>query len=421
MATNRSVHTVAALVAVLALGLVACSSDGSDGSPPSTSERTTTTAANEVAEPLARYADYASESYEDPTHWVCRPDAEDICDSNLDATVIEADGTTTVERHTVAEDPPVDCFYVYPTISRDTTPFSDWKASPDEEGFVTLQQAARLNSVCRVFAPVYRQATLTSLTSRLAGTEVDGPTADPYADVLDAFRTYMAEDNDGRGVVLVGHSQGTGMLSRLIGEEIDPNADVRRHLVGAYLAGGAVAVPDGEEVGGDFDEVPLCTEGDETGCITTWASFRSTAPPPANSFFGKPRGAADGQVAGCVNPAAVGGGDAELHAYFPADATASILDSLGAGGGSGPWLAGPTGEAIDTPFVSLPGLVTGSCADTDGYRYLSVAVHGDPADPRSDDINGDLTPEWGLHLVDVSLVMGDIVDRVRDQSEAYAG
>ena len=40
---------------------------------------------------------------------------------------------------------------------------------------------------------------------------------------------------------------------------------------------------------------------------------------------------------------------------------------------------------------------------------------------RADDIPGDLTPEWGLHLVDVNLVMGDVVRQVAAQSDAWSG
>ena len=48
-----------------------------------------------------------------------------------------------------------------------------------------------------------------------------------------------------------------------------------------------------------------------------------------------------------------------------------------------------------------------------------MTVDGDPSDPRADDIPGDLTPEWGLHLVDVNVVMGDIVALVEQQIAAY--
>ena len=417
MLSRRPLLTVLALLAALAL-VAGCSSDDPSADDPSGSESSSTTVEEEAAaSPLERYRDYQSQEYDDPAHWVCRPDVEDICDSDLSTTVVNADGTTQVQEFEPAEDPPVDCFYVYPTISRDTTTYSDWEASEDEEGYVTLQQAARLGEVCRVFAPIYRQRTLTSLGERLSGVESGNEQeGDPFADVLDAFRTYMAQDNGGRGVVLIGHSQGSGLLTQLIRDELDPNEDVRQLLVGAYLAGSSVAVPEGEVVGGDLQELPLCTEPAQTGCVTTWATFRSTALPVEGSLFGKPRGGSG--MAGCVNPASIAGGSAELQAYFPSDASASILSSLGTDTAGRTWLQG---HDFTTPFVTLPGLVSGECVERDGYSYLEVTVHGDPSDPRADDIAGDLSPEWGLHLVDVSLVMGDIVDRVAEQTEAYSG
>ena len=83
------------------------------------------------------------------------------------------------------------------------------------------------------------------------------------------------------------------------------------------------------------------------------------------------------------------------------------------------WLPSSVGE-ITTPFVSVPGLVSGSCVFNDGFNYLSVDVHPE-AGPRADDIGGDLTPDWGLHLVDVNLVMGDIISLVETQSLAFVG
>ena len=417
---RRSLLTLLAVFAALAL--VAGCSEEDPPAPQRTGETSTTVEGSEGAsgaEPAAldRYRDYESQEYDDPAHWVCRPDLEDICDSDLSTTVVNADGSTEVQEFEPADDAPIDCFYVYPTISRDTTTYSDWEASDEEEGYVTLQQAARLGQVCRVFAPIYRQRTLTSLGERLAGVESGSQEeGDPFADVLDAFRTYMAQDNGGRGVVLIGHSQGSGLLNELLRTEFDPNEDVRQLLVGAYLAGSSVAVPEGEVVGGDLQQVPLCTEAGQPGCVTTWASFRSTAPPAEGSLFGKPREGSG--VAGCVNPASVPGGSAELQAYFPSDASASILSSLGTDTEGRTWLEG---HDFTTPFVSLPGLVSGECVVRDGYSYLEVTVHGDPADPRADDIAGDLSPEWGLHLVDVNLVMGDVVQRVAEQTEAYAG
>lgn len=46
-------------------------------------------------------------------------------------------------------------------------------------------------------------------------------------------------------------------------------------------------------------------------------------------------------------------------------------------------------------------------------------MHADPEDPRIDDIGGDLTPEWGLHLVDANLAMGDLATITESQARAY--
>jgi hypothetical protein len=413
------------------VGLAACSSDdeeggggaaSSDDSVPSDREEGTTT--GPLDQPLAAYADAASDVYADPATWLCRPDVDDdVCDQDLDVTVVEADGSTSVEAFEPVDDAPVDCFYVYPTISRDESVNSDRDASTDEEGYAALNQVARLGEVCRVFAPIYRQTTLTGLSSALSGGG-GGPSAEAgeiaYGDVLDAWEHYLAEDNDGRGVIFVGHSQGSAHLSRLLAEEVDPDPEVRDRVVAAYLAGWGVDVPPGEVVGGTFQDLPLCEADDQTGCVLSWASFREAAPPPEGAFFGRSRGSGD--PAACTNPAdlvgGVGGDRVALDSIFPSDPEGGLLSSLGAGGDPQPYLDPEVGQ-VETPFVAVPGLITGTCAEVGGYTFLSVGVEGDPADPRVDDISGDLTPTWGLHLVDVNLVMGDLVDVAAAQTDAY--
>jgi len=90
-----------------------------------------------------------------------------------------------------------------------------------EEIVTVLSQAARLTSTCRVFAPVYRQVTLGGIGRDADAPEGVDPRAVAYGDVLDAFRQYVANESDGRGFVLIGHSQGAGHLKTLIAEEID--------------------------------------------------------------------------------------------------------------------------------------------------------------------------------------------------------
>ena len=62
----------------------------------------------------------------------------------------------------------------------------------------------------------------------------------------------------------------------------------------------------------------------------------------------------------------------------------------------------------------------------DNATYLEVSVHADPSGKRTDDIVGDLSigpqvqANWGLHLVDVNLSMGNLLDIVAQESKAWA-
>jgi hypothetical protein len=83
-------------------------------------------------------------------------------------------------------------------------------------------------------------------------------------------------------------------------------------------------------------------------------------------------------------------------------------------------------QPIDTPWVSTPKLLTAKCTSNENASgYLEVTVHGDPADPRVDDIVGDIgappnvLANWGLHLIDVNLSMGNLLDIVGEQTKAY--
>ena len=350
--------------------------------------------------------------YRQESAWLCRPGRADACAADQRVTIVAADGTLKPELFYTSSKPEFDCFYVYPTVSLDPTPNSDMIAGKEERGVAGVQ-AARFTSHCRVFAPLYRQVTLVALRSIMQGKPVSPDRAMALADVTAAWRDYLERDNHGRGVVLIGHSQGSTILKSLLSQTIEGHP-AQKLLISALLPGTNLAVPRGKLVGGELKSTPLCTRSSQTGCVIAYVSFRADSPPPANSRFG--RASSDDLVVACTNPAALGGGKAVSDAIFP---TVS-------GFGSAPapkWTA--TNSAPTTPFVRTPGLITTECRNTDGASYLAVTVNSNRADPRTDTISGDVVVgdqilrDWGLHLLDMPVAMGNLVALTETQATAW--
>jgi hypothetical protein len=346
--------------------------------------------------------------YAVPANWLCRPGiTNNACDVNLDTTIVQADGSTSIERFTPNPNAPIDCFYVYPTVSLDAFTQSDLIPGPEELN-VAKSQVARLGSECRVFAPMYRQFSLGALRARMsggAGVPARGTPADANNDVDDAWAWYLANENKGRGVIILGHSQGSGQIMRLIADKVDGKPDQSK-LVSAIVMGFSLHVPKGQDVGGTFKNIPVCKTASDRGCAISWSSFRSTVPPAANAMFGAGR---DNLEAVCTSPATLLGRDgSDTRAYW------STADKE--------WVKGKT---IATPFVATPGLTRTECVREGSHNYLKVTFNADPADPRIDDPGTDVMaagkpdPNWGLHLNDANIGMGDLVEVVRKQGAAW--
>lgn len=356
--------------------------------------------------------------YADAQNWLCTPENPLACDVDLSTTIVNTDGSTALQTWAARADAPIDCFYVYPTVSLDATPNSDMVAGPEEYN-VVRSQFARFGSECRTFAPLYRQVTLTALRANLGpGGQSAAPDREmPYRDVADAWNYYLQHYNQGRGVILVGHSQGAGVLSRLIINDIEGH-DVQEQIISAMLLGASAQVPDGDTVGGTFKQFPACESGDQTGCIVSYVSFRSDVPPAANSLFGRN---AEGSTAICTNPAQLANGHNQLTAHLSNTAVEGFSSNAPSA-----WVTG--GATINTPFISVPGLLSAECIDNGRFHYLEITVNADPSDPRTDTISGDvmnadgsINASWGLHLIDVNAAMGDLVTLAGRQARAYLG
>jgi hypothetical protein len=318
----------------------------------------------------------------------------------------------TVSHASPAANPPVDCFYVYPTVSEQSGLVANLHIDPSENA-VARVQASRFSQTCKVYAPVYPQLTLHALSAESAITPADLITA--YGGVQAAWKDYLAHYNHGRGVIVIGHSQGASMLIHLLAYQVDSDPAVRSRLVSAIILGGNVTVPVGKTVGGSFHHIPACTHSSQTGCVIAYSSFDQ--PPPTDSLFGRP-GAGVSLISGstssaglqvlCVNPADLSGATAPLDPYFPTRSTATGLGLL----------SGLVPPKLPTPWVTEPGLYSGQCQSQGGATWLQVSAPIHAGDSRAT-VGQTLGPAWGLHLVDVNIALGNLVDLTRTEAAAY--
>jgi hypothetical protein len=171
-------------------------------------------------------------------------------------------------------------FFVHPTsyLNRER-----WNAPMGENADADADNIARtyirgmaspFNAASEIWAPKYRQATMGAfLTDADEGQKaIDAA----YQDVREAYRYFLSSLDKDTPLVVVGHSQGSLHLIRLLVEEIKgtPAAD---RLVAAYAIGWPISIEH------DLPEMGLaaCATSAQTGCVLSWSSFAEPADPAA--------------------------------------------------------------------------------------------------------------------------------------------
>ncbi len=363
-----------------------------------------------LATPAQAQPAAAAPNYSKDSSWLCLPGRSDVCSTPLPTTALSANGYGSIGKSEIAKSPPLDCFYVYPTVSNDQGMNSDLIVGREEK-LAAETQFARFASVCRPFAPIYRQMTVASIAAYATGGDITEAAVIAYRDVLAAWRNYITMRNQGRPFVLVGHSQGSLMLQQLIAREIETNPAVARRMRLAIIPGYNVLVPQGKLVGGTFKKFPLCSRPGETGCVMTWVSFREKNVPPRGAIFGYAE--QPGMTVGCVNPALPGSRNwLKLDSYW------FTRSRLPVPGGPISWSSEGTPS---TPYVRTDGLVSGKCVN-DGQRgYLWIRTNSRSGEKWTDRVGGEVgmlgmfLPGWGMHLIDMAEAEGDLVRQVEEQ------
>jgi hypothetical protein len=359
-------------------------------------------------------ASASTPDYTKDSTWLCLPGRADVCATPLPTTALGPNGYGSRGQSSPAKDPPLDCFYVYPTVSRDQGLNSDLNVS--EETGAAAVQFARFAGVCRTFAPIYRQMTLGAVAAFAAGADVTAAGELAYRDVAAAWRNYLATRNNGRPFVLIGHSQGSALLQQLVARDIETNPAVAARMRLAILPGFDLFVPQGKLVGGTFKKTPLCSRPGETGCAISYVSFREKNVPPTGALFGI--ATQPGMTVGCVNPARPGAtGWVPLDSYWYARSSEPVP------GGPISW---SSEGAPATPFVHTQGLVSARCINEGQRGYLWIRTNHKPGEKWTDRIGGEVgalggfLPGWGMHLSDVYEAQGDLIRDVGEIGAAEA-
>jgi hypothetical protein len=340
------------------------------------------------------------------TVWLCNGTrSPDLCKPNLTTTLLSNSGAAEGLRPVRRERTRFDCFYIYPTVSDDKSANSDLSIDPEERS-IALYQAARYSQLCRVFAPMYRQVTLTQLLKG-PSTITAQMSRIAYDSALSGWRDYLRTYNKGRPFVLIGHSQGSFTLRKLIATQIDPNRRLRRLMVSAILLGGNVLVKTGRDVGGDFKHIPACHRATDISCVIAFSTFN--APVPSNSLFGRPSAALGQQPPPDSSVLCAYPGSRRLSTVLPTEpfAPSSTIGKASA-------LIGYPAFHVSTPWVEFDHAYTGGCSSADNAHVLQIQDQ-----PGAAHLHPVPDPTWGLHLTDANIALGNLVDVVSREERAY--
>ena len=167
----------------------------------------------------------------------------------------------------LGEDREVDVFLICPTVDTRSETNSFDLNDKLRGNFIYALDLERgiFDRTCRLFSPYYRQMSINAYmlpeNERVEAREI------AYADISAAFRWYLRNENDGRGIILAGFSQGGEMCLELLkeyygGDSAEAQA-LREQLIAVYSIGWMVT----EEMTETWPQIVPATGETDTGTV----------------------------------------------------------------------------------------------------------------------------------------------------------
>jgi hypothetical protein len=225
-------------------------------------------------------------NYSDSGNWMCHPvlKTTDVArQQDLSVTVWNPDNTIKTvinyNRDTLA-----DIFYIYPTIDLHYNEFGNTPMDSIDRflaQFVYRSQVGIYAQFGRVFVPYYRQAKLGVFTDASSSDSTQLAKAEcmeiAYNDIDSAFSNYLKFYNNGRKIILMGHSQGAYLMRFLLRKRFDNDPSLLSQLVVAVSGGEPnYASVSGSRTGGSLQNIKTCPPPgsvQECGCVINWRTW----------------------------------------------------------------------------------------------------------------------------------------------------
>lgn len=170
-----------------------------------------------------------------------------------------------------------DVFYIYPTLLTDNkndswnSDIKDNNQNSVVRNVAIKYQASAWANAGKIYSPLYRQVHYRSFYEPYTSNGGIKAGEIAYNDIRRAFIFYLQNFNNGRPIIIAGHSQGAYHCKTLLKEFFD-GKDLQNQLIAAYIPGTRVDI-------NEFNTIHALKEPNDIKGYLSWNTFRMNKKP----------------------------------------------------------------------------------------------------------------------------------------------